>query len=157
MNRFSLLLLSTLALATIAGCSKPADEVSKDASTPQTETATAAPTPAPTPVPEPKPQVALPEGLPAVVHVYPEIEVTEVNTLNAAELQFEIKGETSKSVVQVLNYYAKYFRDNGWEEDMLMEQPGNTVISFKKDGVLEYVESTEGGPGCRVTITTGKY
>jgi len=163
MKRIVLTLFSAIALAAMAGCSKPADETAT--ASPETETQLAAveppsqpaPAPAPEPKEEPKPQVALPEGLPAVVHVYPKMDITEVNTLNADEKQYEIKGESKSSVVDVLNYYAKYFRENGWEEDMLMEQPANTVISFKKDGILEYVESQEGGYGCYVTITTGKY
>ena len=154
MNRLTIA-LSLMVLFPLAGCAKPSEE----ASTPEpVEIAVApeqAPVSAPEPQPEPEPGIELPEGLPAVVHVFPKIKVTEVITINAGENQYEIKGETDSSTVQVLNYYIKYFRENGWEEDMLMEHEGNTVVSFKKDGILQYVDSVEGGYGCYVTITTG--
>ena len=164
MIRSTMLLLSVFALAILPGCSQSADDANESTAA-ETEQVAAAPTPtpapepapAPEPEPEPEPQIELPEGLPKIIHIHPEMTVTEANTLNAEELQFEIKGETRKSVVQVLNYYTKYFRDNGWEEDMIMEHEGNTVVSFSKDGVLQYVDSTEGGYGCYITITTGKY
>ena len=141
----------------LAACSNPAGEPELPA---PAEPVAAAPAPkpetAPVHEPQPKPAVALPEGLPALVHVWADITVTEANTLNAGENHYEIKGETRKSSAQVMNYYIRYFHEKGWEEDMIMEhEAGKTIVSFKKDGILQYVDSTEGGYGCYVTITTG--
>lgn len=172
MNRPAWLLLPAVIAGSI-GCSEPAQAPVHETPPPQA----AAPEPAPNPVsapapapaspdapapvaapqPEPAPQVPLPEGLPAIVHIYPGLKITEATVIDAATNQFQIKGETDSRVNRVLDYYIKYFPENGWEEDMIMEQPGNTVISFKKDGILQYVESKEGGPGSLVTITIGSF
>lgn len=160
MNRNALFFFAVIAAVSLAGCTQPAEAPTAEASAPEVATpapAAAEPAPAPVPEPEPEPQIAMPDGLPAVVHVYPQVNVTEVTTVDAATNQFVIKGETRSSTVQVLNYYIDYFRKNAWEEDMIMEQHGNTVISFHKDGILQYVESNEGGPGSFVTITVGNY
>jgi hypothetical protein len=160
MTRIAHVSLLLVALLGVAGCSKPAEAPSSGPSVDAPAVSSApSPTPAPQPAsePEPEPAVQLPAGLPSAVHVYAEIEVTEVNTLNADENQYEIKGKTLQSVVQVMNYYIRFFRENGWDEDMIMEHEGNTVVSFKKDGILQYIDSTEGGGGCFVTITTGNY
>ena len=103
--------------------------------------------------PEP---MALPEGFPEGVHLYPEMELTEVVVIDADELRYKVVGASRTSVDDVLEYYEKYFPENAWDEDMIMAQPGNTIISFTKDGLLQYVEAKEGGYGCYVTITTGR-
>jgi hypothetical protein len=157
MLRTTRYLFSALALTMLAACSQPAEESAPEA--PAKPAAAVEPTPAaqPQPAPEPEPKVALPEGLPKQVYIDPSITVTEANTLNAEENRYEIKGETSSNVAKVMKDYVKYFRENGWEEDMIMEQEINTVVSFKKDGLLQYVEADVGGPGSLVTITTGNY
>lgn len=149
---FALVLISS---SLISGCSKPAE--SPDSIAPVSANPAAVSTPEPPPAPAAEPAVALPEELPSAIHVWADIRVIEANTVNAGENKFEIKAETRKSIVQVMNYYIQYFRENGWEEDMIMEHEGNTVVSFKKDGILQYVDATEGGGGSYVTITTGNY
>lgn len=98
----------------------------------------------------------LPEGFPKVVHIWPEIIVQSVEATNPDALQYKVEGMVAANPEEVLDYYTKYFRENGWTEDMVMVQEINSVVSFKKDGVLEYVEAEVGGIGSRVTITTGK-
>ncbi len=157
MNRLALLLFPAVIIGSI-GCSRPAEAPTAEAPAPQAAVpAGPAPAPASAAETEPAPQVALPEGLPALVHIYPGLVITEATVIDAATNQFQITGETDSRVNRILDYYMKYFPENGWEEDMIMEQHGNTVISFKKDGILQYVESKEGGPGSIVTITIGNF
>lgn len=98
----------------------------------------------------------LPEGFPEVVHIWPEIRVESVEALDADKLQYRVTGMVAANPEEVLDYYTDYFRENGWTEDMVMVQEVNSVASFKKDGVLEYVEAEVGGIGSNITITTGK-
>lgn len=168
MRNLFIVVLSVVLIAAFAGCSKPAEEAapSETAAAPAAATAPAEELPAPqaasTPAAAPvtavaaAPTVTLPEAFTAHFHVHPEMTLTAVETLNADEAAYKVTGELRASTLQVLNYFVKYFNDNGWEEDMIMEQEGNTVVSFKKDGYLQYVDTHEGGLGARITITTGK-
>jgi hypothetical protein len=70
--------------------------------------------------------------------------------------EYKVSGELRIGPAALLDYYVKYFQDNGWEEDMVMEQEGIVVVSFKKGGHLQYVDAREGGIGMKITITTGQ-
>jgi predicted lipid-binding transport protein (Tim44 family) len=168
MKRFSIG-LAVVAL-TLGGCSKPADEAApaspamepKAASTPAPAAPVAAapapaqPAAAAAPVAEAKPVVSLPEGFSPRFHVHPQMTLTSAETIDAATGQYKVVGELKSSAKEMLDYFVKYFQDNGWEEDAVMEQKGETVVSFKKDGYLEYVVTHEGGIGVIITITTGQ-
>ncbi len=158
--RISFILCALLFVAVMTGCAKPAEEAAPtpaEASTPAPEPAsTPAPAPAPEPAAEAKPAVVLPEGFAARFHVHPEMMLTSAETIDAAKGQYKVVGELRASAKEVLDYFVKYFQDNGWEEDAVMENEGTTVVSFKKDGYLEYIDSHEGGIGARITITTGQ-
>ncbi len=168
MRKQLIVLFSLVLIAAIAGCSKPAEAPSEPAAASaatapveELPAPQAASTPAAAPAAEPAPaaaapSVTLPEGFTAHFHVNPEMTLTGVEILNADEAAYKVTGELRASTLEVLNYFVKYFRDNGWEEDMIMEQEGNTVVSFKKDGYLQYIDSHEGGIGAKITITTGK-
>jgi hypothetical protein len=161
----SLIMLSAMVLMAMAGCSKPAEAPAEPA-TPDTEAAV--PTEAPVSAPESAPAVAesesaaetaavvLPEGFKALYHVHPDMTLTSVETVNAETGEYKVSGELRIGPGALLNYYVKYFQDNGWEEDMVMEQEGTVVVSFKKDGHLQYIDAREGGIGMKIDITTGQ-
>jgi len=91
----------------------------------------------------------LPEGFPKVVHIWSEIIPEEVETIDASKKQFKVTGTVPANPA--------WFRDNGWEEDMIMVQEVNGIVSFHTDEVLQYIEAEVGGIGSNVTITTGEY
>lgn len=149
-------------VAALAGCSKPAETPTEPATTQTAAPEVTASPPAAAPVSaEPAPAaepaaVTLPEGFTALYHVHPDMTLTEVETVNAETGEYKVSGELRIGPGALLDYYVKYFQDNGWEEDMVMEQEGIVVVSFKKDGHLQYVDAREGGIGMKITITTGQ-
>jgi len=157
-------MLGVVMLAALAGCSKPA-EAPAEPTTPTTEAA-APEVPASPPVSAPtvaeaipateSAAVALPEGFKALYHTHPDMTLTEVETINAETGEYKVSGELRIGPAALLDYYVKYFQGNGWEEDMVMEQEGIVVVSFKKDGHLQYIDAREGGIGMKITITTGQ-
>lgn len=153
-------LIAVVILGVAAGCSKPAEApVGPEAAAPQAEPTAAAPAPEPTPEPAASAEpaaVVLPEGFAALYHVHPEMTLTEAETVNAETAEYKVSGELRIGPGALLNYYVNYFQQNGWEEDMVMEQEGTVVVSFKKDGHLQYVDAREGGIGMKITITTGQ-
>ncbi len=156
MRLFSIVCVLAAAIA-VAGCAKPADEPASPAAVDAAPAPQPASTPASAePTPAAKAEVALPEGFSAHFHVHPEMTVSSAETVDAAQGQYKVMGELRASSREVLDYFVKYFQDNGWEEDAVMEQEGNAVVSFKKDGYLQYVDTHEGGIGARITITTGR-
>lgn len=169
MYRFSIG-LAIVALG-LVGCSKPADETApapgaapaapaaeptSDSTPAPAPVAEATPAAEPAPAAEAKPVVALPEGFSKLFHVHPQMTLTSAETIDAATGQYKVIGELKASAKDMLDYFSKYFTENGWEEDAIMEQKGETVVSFKKDGYLEYVVTHEGGIGVIITITTGQ-
>ncbi len=159
MRLFSIVCVLAAAIA-VAGCAKPADEPASPAAVDAAPAPQPASTPAPAapaePTPAAKAEVALPEGFSAHFHVHPEMTVSSAETVDAAQGQYKVMGELRASSREVLDYFVKYFHDNGWEEDAVMEQEGNAVVSFTKDGYLQYVDTHEGGIGAQITITTGR-
>ncbi len=161
-----LLILFAVALA-VAGCDRASgpEASSPEASVPQ---AAAAPVPAAAPVAAPAstpppavtpaadPAVTLPEEFAKNFHTHPEMTVTAAETTDAAKMQYKVTGELRSSARDVMDYYVKYFQEHGWAEDAVMEQEGASVVSFKKDGYLQYVDTREGGIGVKITITTGR-
>lgn len=158
------LVLSAVVVGSFSGCSKPAEE--PEAAEPATPTQTAtAPDPAPAAEPSAEPvaaeepeesAVVLPEGFAARYHVHPDMTLTSAETVNAETSEYKVSGELRIGPGALLDYYVKYFQDNGWQEDMVMEQEGIVVVSFKKDGHLQYVDAREGGIGMKIDITTGQ-
>lgn len=155
-------LLGASVVGLLSGCSRPAEE--PEATEAETPVQTAvAPDPAPTPpaetaaAGEPEtPAVVLPEGFTTRYHVHPDMTLTSVETVNAETAEYKVSGELRIGPSALLDYYVNYFQDNGWQEDMVMEQEGIVVVSFKKNGYLQYVDAREGGIGMKIDITTGQ-
>ena len=143
-------MLAALMCLAIVGCGG-GDEPAEEA---VSETAAAPKMPAAPAEPEPEP-IPLPDGYPEAASVFPGLEITSAEVLDAEKIMYKVTGATTKTFDDVLEYYEKYFADGGWEEDMIMTQPDQAIISFSKDGLLVAVEAMEGGLGCYVTITTG--
>ncbi len=151
-------LLGASIVGLLSGCSRPAEEPEAPEAETPVQTAVApdlAPTPAAAEEPE-TPTVALPEGFTTRYHVHPDMTLTSVETVNAETAEYKVSGELRIGPGALLDYYVNYFQDNGWQEDMVMEQEGMVVVSFKKDGHLQYVGAREGGIGMKIDITTGQ-
>jgi hypothetical protein len=154
---FSFVILAAAVAA--AGCSRPSESAPPAPKTSAMPQAAPVSAPAPSSTPAPAPAAAavtLPEGFAKNFHVHPEMKVTGVETTDAAKAQYKVMGELRASAKDVMDYYVKYFQEHGWEEDAVMENKGYTVVSFKKDGYLEYVDAHEGGLGVVITISTGR-
>lgn len=112
-----------------------------------------------TPAPAETEEAALemPEGFPEDIHVWSEIILEDAEVIDADANQFRLSGTVPANPEEVVDYYEEWFRDNGWEEDMIMVQETNGVVSFHTDTLLQYVEAEVGGLGSIVSITTGNY
>lgn len=158
----TLIMPAVVVLVAITGCSEPAEAPATPASEAVAPAEMPASQPAPAPVaaepaaPAESAAVVLPDAFAALYHVHPDMTLSEVETINAETGEYKVSGELRIGPAGLLNYYVKYFQDNGWEEDMVMEQEGIVVVSFKKDGQLQYVDAREGGIGMKITITTGR-
>ena len=102
------------------------------------------------------PAVTLPDGYPENIPMYPELELTAAETLDAATAQFKITGTTLDSYERVLERYEVTFREAGWTEEMSMSMEGTSIITVSKDGLIVTVEAIEGGRGSILTYTTGR-
>ena len=81
--------------------------------------------------------------------------VESAETKDAATNQFTVVGHAPMDEVKVMEWYANRWNELGWDEDMLMEQHGNTIVSYIKDGLVVVVDSVPAPGGSRVTMTTG--
>ncbi len=107
------------------------------------------------PVPEIEASVALPDGFPKIIPMIEGFIVESVETIDAATNQFKVIGLAPKDEVKLMDWYVEKWTKLGWEEDMLMEQKGYTIVSYTKDNLVVVIESIPAPGGCRSTITTG--
>ena len=148
MRSFTPLVLSAFFLCVAgAGCGG-GDDATATEETPAASVETAQAEPEPEPIP-------LPAGFPEVVPLFPGMEITEAEVIDADKAMFRVVAATKSTFEDVLEHYEKTFREAGWAEDMSMVQEGMAIISASKDGFMVTVESQEGGLGCYITYTTG--
>lgn len=107
------------------------------------------------PVAENETSVALPDGFPKIIPMIEGFIVESVDTKDAATNQFTVIGLAPLDEVKLMDWYVAEWTKLGWEEDMLMEQKGYTIVSYSKDNLLVVIESIPAPGGCRSTITTG--